>query len=68
MYSRLFLVLAAISSYCYAQQAASDVVTSLDAITQSLSDATVLVNAVSSNEETEVCRAQTVLPFSALIS
>jgi hypothetical protein len=68
MYPLPLLVLAAFSSYCYAQQAASDVVTSLDAITQSLTDATVLVNAVSSNEETEVCRAQTVLPCSAQIS
>ena len=60
MYPQSLLVLAAFSCCCYAQQAASDVVKSIDGITQGLQDAKDLANAVSSTEETEVCEANRV--------
>lgn len=55
MFSKSLFVLAAVSSCCYAQQAAADMVTDLDSITQSISDLTVLVKAASTTEETQVC-------------
>lgn len=54
MFSKSLLVLAAVSG-CYAQQAASDLTISIDGITQSLTDLTVLVKAVSTIEEAQVC-------------
>lgn len=54
MFSKSLLVLAALSG-CYAQQAASDLTTTIDTITQSLTDLTVLVKAVSTVGEAQVC-------------
>jgi hypothetical protein len=55
MFSKSLLILAAVSSSCYAQQAAADVASSLDSFTQSLSDLETLVKAVSTLEQQEVC-------------
>lgn len=54
MYSKSLLILAAVSGCCYAQQAAEDVVTGIDSITQNLADLAVLVKAVSNLEEIQV--------------
>lgn len=54
MPSKFLLVLAAVSGCCYAQQTASGAITSVDGITQSLADLTVLVKAVSKLEDTQV--------------
>jgi hypothetical protein len=51
MYPKPLLILVALFSYCHAQQSTSSIVTSLDAITQSLSDVTALINAVPSRAD-----------------
>ncbi len=55
MFPKSLLVLAAVSSCCYAQKSASDLTTAIDSISQSLTDLTVLVKAVASYEEGQVC-------------
>jgi hypothetical protein len=55
MFSKSLLILAAVSSCSYAQQAAADVASSLDSFTQSLSDLETLVKAISTLEQQEVC-------------
>jgi hypothetical protein len=55
MFPKSLLVLAAVSSCCYAQQTASDLTTAIDSISQSLIDLTALVEAVASYEQAQVC-------------
>ena len=55
MFSKSLLILAAVSSSCYAQQGAADVVSGLDSFIRSLTDLETLVKAISTLEQQEVC-------------
>lgn len=55
MFLKSLLILAAVSSSCYARQSAADVASSLDSFIQSLSDLEKLVKAISTLEQQDVC-------------